>query len=248
MASLRIPPVRALSWIGFFAVILAAWAAMFMMAAMSGVDPLGRPVGRNMMPMTGFGTLFVMWALMMAAMMLPTLVPTLATYERLMISADGTRTGWLGLLTGYAAVWIGMAALLAGAQVGLLALGAIDALGALRSRQVAGGLMVLAGAYQFTAMKDACHGVCHAPMHYFLGHWRSGAAGGLRMGLGLGVFCAGCCWGYMLLGFAGGVMSLLWMGLATLLMILEKLPALGHRVIRPVGAVLIGGGLALAFL
>ena len=37
-------------------------------------------------------------------------------------------------------------------------------------------------------------------MMYFLGHWKTGFAGGLRMGLGLGVFCVGCCWGFMALG------------------------------------------------
>jgi predicted metal-binding membrane protein len=85
-------------------------------------------------------------------------------------------------------------------------------------------------------------------MSYFLGHWRPGAAGGLRMGLGLGAFCAGCCWGFMALGFVGGVMSLLWMGLATLFMVLEKVPEIGHRVTRPIGAGLIFAGLGLGLV
>ena len=66
------------------------------------------------------------------------------------------------------------------------------------------------------------------------------------MGLGLGAFCVVCCWGYMALGFVGGVMSLAWMGLATLLMVFEKLPDIGHHVIKPTGVVLIAAGLALA--
>jgi predicted metal-binding membrane protein len=49
----------------------------------------------------------------------------------------------------------------------------------------------------------------------------------------------------MALGFVGGVMSLLWMGLATLFMILEKLPSLGHIVTKPAGVVLILAGVAL---
>lgn len=49
----------------------------------------------------------------------------------------------------------------------------------------------------------------------------------------------------MALGFVGGVMSLLWMGLATLFMVLEKLPQIGHAVTRPMGFVLIAGGLVL---
>lgn len=83
-------------------------------------------------------------------------------------------------------------------------------------------------------------------MIYFLGHWRTGFAGGLRMGLGLGAYCAGCCWGFMLLGFAGGVMNLAWMGLATLFMVLEKLPQIGHRVTKPLGVALICGACVVA--
>ena len=82
-------------------------------------------------------------------------------------------------------------------------------------------------------------------MAWFLGRWRPGAAGGARMGAGLGAYCVGCCWGIMALGFAGGVMNMLWMGLATLFMVLEKLPQIGHRLTRPAGGLLIAGGLAV---
>ena len=56
--------------------------------------------------MTHFLPLVGMWAVMMAAMMLPTMVPTLRSYEDLMVSANGTRVGWLGVLLGYSIVWI----------------------------------------------------------------------------------------------------------------------------------------------
>jgi predicted metal-binding membrane protein len=46
----------------------------------------------------------------------------------------------------------------------------------------------------------------------------------------------------MALAFVGGVMSLAFMGLATLLMIFEKLPELGDRLTRPLGYALIGLG------
>lgn len=237
--------IRAVLWVGFFVAILAAWAVMFMMARMSGVDLFGRPVGMNMMPMVTFGALFPMWAIMMAAMMLPTLVPTLNSYEDLIRSANGTRAGWLAVLLGYFIVWVGFAALISVVQVGLIALGAVDALGVASSVWVAAALLVVVGLFQFSRAKEVCHGVCHAPMMYFLGHWRPGFGGGLRMGLGLGVFCVGCCWGFMALGFVGGVMSLLWMGLATIFMIFEKLPSIGHHVTKPMGAVLVLAGVAL---
>jgi len=162
-----------------------------------------------------------------------------------MTSADGTRAGWLGVLAGYFIVWVVFAATIASVQIGLLYGGVIDLLGIPKSPVFAAVLLILVGAFQFTRAKEFCHGVCHSPMIYFLGHWRTGATGGLRMGLGLGAFCVGCCWGFMALGFVGGVMSLAWMGLATLFMVLEKLPQIGHVITKPMGAILIASGLAV---
>ncbi len=248
---------RSLLWLGFFATILVAWWIIYGMVIEMDLDLLGRPgaAGAMMaamdprmsvdMPMARFGPLFAMWGLMMAAMMLPTLVPTLRSYEDLMVSANGSWAGWAGVLLGYFTVWVGFAALIAGAQLVLLFGGVIDMLGVARSPLLAGGMLIAVGAFQFTRAKAVCHGVCHSPMTYFLGHWRTGFGGGLRMGLGLGTFCVGCCWGFMALGFVGGVMNLAWMGLATLFMVLEKLPQVGHAVTRPMGGLLILGGLAV---
>ncbi len=253
-------PMRTLLWLVFFAAILAAWWVMYVMAMDMDLDLIGRPgdAGQAMrrmdprmdmyMPMAHFGPLFAMWAIMMAAMMLPTLVPTLRAYEDLMTSATGTRAGWLGVLLGYFLVWVAFAALITGVQLALLFGGVVDMLGIAKSTVFAGLLLLVVGGFQFTRAKEICHGVCHSPMTYFLGHWRVGFAGGLRMGLGLGAFCVGCCWGFMALGFVGGVMSLLWMGLATLFMVLEKLPQIGHRVTKPMGVALIFGGLAVLAL
>ena len=242
----RVPYLRSVLWVGFFALILGAWVVMFWMVRMSGVDVWGRPQAMNMMPMNSFAPLVVMWGLMMAAMMLPTLVPTLRAYDDLRQSAGATRAGWLGVLTGYFAAWAGFAALISAAQVGLLRIGWIDTLGAARSGLFAALLLIVAGAFQFTKTKEICHGICHAPTIYFLGHWRAGFAGGTRMGAGLGLFCVGCCWAIMALGFVGGVMSLAWMGLATLFMVFEKLPQIGHVVTRPMGGILIFAGAIVA--
>lgn len=265
---------RSVLWLSFFAAILAAWWVMFSMAQMMGVDWIGRPTGMMdmgmgdmsggmssgmsgemkpemsgdmpMMQMTTFGALFPMWAIMMAAMMLPTMVPTLRSYEDLMVSANGSRAGWVGVILGYFITWVGFAALIALAQIGLLASGLVDDLGIASSPWIAALLFIMVGLFQFAKLKETCHGVCHSPMQYFLGHWKTGFGGGLRMGLAMGAFCVGCCWGFMALGFVGGVMSLLWMGLATLVMIVEKLPDVGHYITRPLGVILIACGVGLA--
>ena len=248
--------VRSTLWLGFFLSILLAWLWLYQMSAMMQLDVLGQPKDMRMdmqdgmvmdmaAAMTRFGPLFAMWAVMMAAMMLPTLVPTLRAYEDLMRSADGTRAGWLGMIAGYLLVWVGFAGLITGLQLGLFHLGVLDAMGMAYSLQVSAALLVVVGLFQFSRTKEICHGVCHSPMSYFLGNWRRGAAGGVRMGLGLGAFCVGCWWGFMVLGFVGGVMSLLWMGLATLFMVIEKLPEIGHRVTRPMGVLLVVAGIGV---
>ncbi|WP_386682095.1 DUF2182 domain-containing protein [Loktanella sp. R86503] len=238
--------LRSLSWIAVFAVILAAWALMFMMARMAGLDVWGRPTGLNLMPMTQFGTLMGMWSIMMAAMMLPAMVPALGTYERLIVAADGTRAGWWGVLLGYSLAWLAFAAGIAMLQVVLVGAGFVDALGVLTSQLLTAALLVAVGVFQFSRTKAVCHGRCHAPMTFFLGYWRTGFGGGLDIGLRLGGYCTICCWGFMALGFVAGTMSLLWMGAATLFMVLEKLPAIGHRLIRPAGFILVLAGCGVA--
>jgi len=249
--------VRSALWLGFFGIILWAWWTMYAMSIGMGLDLIGRPDAmaeamRSMdprmdmyMPMAEFWPLFSMWAIMMAAMMLPTMVPTLRSYEDLMTSADGTRGGWLGVLAGYAIVWLAFAALIAGVQLALLFGGVIDMLGIAKNLWVSGLLLIAVGLFQFMRAKEICHGACHSPILYFLGNWKTGFPGGLRMGLGLGAFCVGCCWGFMALGFVGGVMSLLWMGLATLFMVLEKLPDIGHYVVKLMGFALLIAGVAV---
>ena len=198
--------------------------------------------------MTRFLPLAGMWAIMMAAMMLPTMVPTLRSYEDLMVSANGTRVGWLGVLLGYSIVWVLFSLIISSTQLALLFLNVVDTMGKAKSLWLSGALLVVAGAFQFTRVKEVCHGVCHNPMSYFVGYWRAGFSGGLRMGLSLGAYCVGCCWLFMVLGFAGGVMNFLWMGLATLIMVLEKLPQLGHFLVKPLGILLILSGPSIIIL
>ena len=211
---------------------------------------MGQLVGHMAMDnsITRFLSLAGMWAIMMAAMMLPTMVPTLRSYEDLMTSANGTRVGWLGVLLGYSIVWVLFSLIISGTQLALLYLNVVDMMGKAKSLWLSAALLVVAGAFQFTRAKEVCHGVCHSPMSYFVGYWRVGFSGGLRMGLSLGAYCVGCCWLFMVLGFAGGVMNFLWMGLATLMMVLEKLPQLGHFLVKPLGILLILSGSSIMIL
>ena len=182
----------------------------------------------------GFARLVLMWALMAGAMMAPTALPALATYEDLGRAGGEIRFG--ALVGGYMAVWLGFAVLAAGAQMALSAADLVSPFGDSRSAALSAGLLALAGAYQFSALKESCLAKCRQPLTFFMQHWDEGA---WRNGLRLGAVCLGCCWALMALAFVGGVMNLAFMGLAAVIMVLEKLPEIGRYVTRPLGVVLI---------
>ncbi len=237
---------RAIGWALFFSGIMLAWWIMFTMAGMSGLNVFGEAVSANMMPMQGVHVLFPMWAIMMLAMMGPTLAPVLVSFEGLINSGYANRAGWMGLIVGYALAWFGFAGTMALVQTALFLLELIDLLGAATVRWLQAAILFAVGGYQFTRAKEVCQGICLSPTLYFLGRWRPGFRGGLRMGMGFGAYCVACCWGFMMLGFVGGTMNLSWMGLATAVMILEKLPEVAAFVTRPLGIILMVFGLLLA--
>jgi predicted metal-binding membrane protein len=237
-------PVRG-HWLAFFALVLAAWAALFAMALHGHAGGHGAhgAHGAALWPglpavgpaAAGVISAVAMWALMSGAMMAPTAVPAFKTYQDL---GRVTATRFGRLVAGYLAVWLGFSLLAALAQVGLQHAGLVDALGRSRSALLTAGLLLAAGLYQFSPLKEACLARCRTPLAFFLQHFE---AGPWRNGLRLGLDCLGCCWALMLLAFVGGTMNLAFMGLAMVLMTLEKLPDLGRRLTRPVGVALIAG-------
>ncbi len=219
---------------------------MFDMSVAAGIDWMGKPSTDHSMLPHSFLLMCFMWAIMMIAMMLPTLIPALQSYIDLIGSANGTVLGWLGFLFGYMSIWIIGAIAFAGLQVSLFYLGWVDMLGVSGVSWFSAVLLLGVGMYQFTRLKEYCQDVCLSPMSYFLAHWKPNFSGGVSMGMGIGVYCVVCCWGFMALGFVGGVMSLLWMGLATFIMIIEKLPQVGQIIRKPLGAIIFLGGLCMA--
>ena len=241
--------MRAPHWLALFGLILLAWAALYMMAAPAELRAAGRIYGagfwQDLCTLTpdaaGFARMVLMWALMSAAMMAPTALPAFATYEDLAQTGAETRFG--ALVAGYLAIWLGFSLLAAAAQLVLFRAGLLDPFGTSLSALLSATLLALAGAYQFSPIKEACLSKCRMPLTFFMQHWDEGA---VRNGLRLGAVCLGCCWALMLLAFVGGVMNIAFMGLATLLMALEKLPDIGRWLTRPLGVALLAGAAFVA--
>jgi predicted metal-binding membrane protein len=230
-------------WLALFALILAAWGALYAMALpgdlRSGAAIYGADFLQSLCIVTpdaaGFGRIVLMWALMSAAMMAPTALPAFATYDDL---GHGAETRFGALVAGYLAVWLGFSLIAAGAQMALFQAGLLSAFGDSRSGVLSAVLLAMAGLYQFSPLKAACLSRCRRPLVFFMAHWDEGPA---RNGVRLGLVCLGCCWALMALAFVGGVMNLAFMGLATVIMVLEKLPDPGRRLTRPLGVALLAG-------
>lgn len=245
--STRIRAMRGPHWLVVFGLISAGWIVLYATSLPSNLSTAVQLYGVELWEAlctvtpdaAGFAKLWLMWVAMAAAMMLPTFLPALATYEDLGASGAATGRGVLALMAGYLAVWLGFSALAAGVQMALTGAGLVTPLGQSGARWFSAALLAGAGAYQFTALKDACLSQCRQPLTFFMQYWRPGPAHAAVMGLRLGAVCLGCCWALMALAFVGGTMNLAWMGLATVLMVFEKLPELGRLVTRPLGGTLI---------
>ena len=108
-----------------------------------------------------------------------------------------------------------------------------------------GGLLIAAGAFQWSPVKYACLSKCRTPLGFLMTEWREGKDGALRMGLKHGFYCLGCCWVLMSLLFVLGVMNLLWIAALAVFVLIEKVAPRGHTVSRVTGVGLIGWGLYL---
>lgn len=235
--------------LGFFGLILAAWAGLFALVWRSPLADVPAGLWGNLCISAedaSFSALFAMWGLMSAAMMLPTFVPALRTFMNLGTAGATKPHEAAALVAGYAGVWFGGAGLGAAVQMGLARAGLLGPDGSSLSLWLTAALLLGAGLYQFSILKAACLAKCRMPLTFFMERWAPGAPRALRMGAELGVICFGCCWALMALAFVGGTMSLLWMGAATLFMVLEKLPDLGRGLTRPAGHILIAAAVGVA--
>lgn len=184
----------------------------------------------------------IVWQLMTAAMMLPTSLPMLQAFARVVRGQPNPRAGLAAFVAGYAAIWTAFAVLALLGDAGLHWL--VDRWTWLDERPwlISGGLLMGAGAFQFSPLKERCLAECRSPLQFLWRHYRSGIGGSWRLGVRHGLFCLGCCWALMLIMFAVGVGSLAWMAGLTGVMVIEKTSRFGRRLVPAVGTALLGWG------
>jgi predicted metal-binding membrane protein len=182
------------------------------------------------------------WQVMVVAMMLPSSLPLVRLFAVASARQPHARAAMGGFLSGYALVWSAFGALALALDLGVHA--AVAASPWLHAHEwvLGGSILMLAGAFQFTKLKDACLDRCRHPAAFMLRFYERGTTGGLRLGARHGAYCVGCCWALMLVMFAAGVASLVWMALVTAVMVHEKTRPLGARAVPVTGLALLAAG------
>ena len=220
---------------------LAGWVLLYW-----GATNMASPVARLTMPMsdwsaTNFIAVFIMWAVMMAAMMLPSATPMASVFATLN-ERRGESARTAAFVAGYVALWVAFGAAATAAQWALQRMGLLSPMIVSVSPALSGALLIIAGVFQFTPLKQACLRACRSPLGFLLTDWRDGLSGAAQMGVRHGLYCLGCCWALMALLFVGGAMNLLWIAALTLLVAMEKLAPKGEALAKALGVLMIAVG------
>jgi predicted metal-binding membrane protein len=192
-----------------------------------------------------------MWWVMMIAMMTPSAAPAILLYAQVhrhavaqgQIETKVAPTG--AFAAGYLFVWLAFSVAATclywlADQSGLVSAGTMGS----QSRWLSAGVLIAAGLYQLSPLKNVCLAHCRAPSQFLSEHWRPGATGAFRLGVLHGAYCVGCCWMLMALLFVGGVMNLIWIAAIAVLVLIEKVAPAGQWLGRGAGLVLVAWGVA----
>jgi predicted metal-binding membrane protein len=191
------------------------------------------------------------WVAMMVAMMFPTAAPMILMFAT--VSAGKRQRGesfvptWI-FVSSYLVVWIVFGVLAYGAALGAEALSRQSMWVMDNAARSAGALLVAAGVYQLSPLKNICLSKCRSPLSFILTAWRDGYGGTVRMGLTHGAYCLGCCWLLFAILFPLGIMNLAGMVALTVLIFAEKSIPIGTLIGRLAGAALIGYGAVVIFV
>jgi predicted metal-binding membrane protein len=160
-----------------------------------------------------FAFFAALWVPMMAAMMLPGAVPAALQRAR----ASGGSRVVPTFVVSYIAIW---------ALVGV----AVYVLYRPHGTVAAGALVVAAGVYELTPLKQACRRRCREDR---------------RSGYQFGLCCVGSSIGLMLILLALGLMSIPWMAVVTVIVVAQKLLPARAAIDLPVALAIVGFGLLI---
>jgi predicted metal-binding membrane protein len=194
----------------------AALTATLALAVAAWVVAVRQMSGMDMGVATRLGSFAffaALWVTMMAAMMLPGAVPAVVRH----VQASGRVRGVPFFLGSYLAVW---------ALVGV----AVYALYRPHGFAVAGAVVIAAGTYEFTPLKQ---------------HFRRRCQEAAGSGFGFGLCCLGSSIGLMVVLVTLSAMSILWMSVITVLALGQKLLPAKPAVDVPLALAIVGLGILI---
>lgn len=191
------------------------------------------------------GLFLITWLVMMVAMMFPSVVPMTLAFASVSQGRGEGLFPTAAFVAAYLAVWT---------VAGLVPLSILQAINALSMTSPswlarAGGLVIIAaGVYQLTPLKDACLGACRSPLGFVMTHdFGGGMPSAVRGGVAHGVYCLGCCWALMAVLAILGLMNIAWMAVIAAVFFVEKNVRFGDLLPKAVGVACVAGGLAVLF-
>ena len=196
----------------------APLAATLGVAALAWIVTVHEMHGMDMGVATQLGSFafFVaLWAAMMAAMMLPGLVPAVVSRSR----RAGPIRASVPFVASYLVVWTLVGAVL-------------YALYRPHGTIAAGLVVIAAGLYEFTRLKQHCRRCCRA---------RKRSASGFEFGL----YCVGSSIGLMVMLAALGIMSVPWMLVIAALVVAQKLLPAKRAIDVPLAVALVAFGIVI---
>ena len=233
--------ISATTWV-VLAVIAVAWCICAWMEASGVAGHLHHhALYHSGMPLWQAGLLLAgAWQVMTAAMMLPSSLPLMVLFGRAGAAAPNRASAFALFILGYFVVWTSFAASAFAFDMGVHWLAHTWRWLNQNDEVIPATTLALAAVYQVTPLKNACLRSCRNPATYIMHHYRRGRLSGLRLGVGHGLFCLGCCWALMLVMFAVGVAHLAWMGVLAVVMVAEKTMPAGDALTRPLAVSLLG--------
>jgi len=183
------------------------------------------------------------WSVMMTAMMLPSALPMISLYGATQRGSAGKGTHGVPValfVLVYLSVWAASGVPVYFAHTFLMTLA-----GSAFAYAIA-VILLAAGVFQLSPLKQVCLRACRSPLAFLLGHWRAGRRGSLALGWSHAVYCLGCCWALMVVLVAAGAMGLRWVLLITAVVAAEKLLPGGEWFARAAGGALLLLGATVA--
>jgi predicted metal-binding membrane protein len=222
-----------------------AWVFLIWQSNMMSTHAMGLTMGMS-------GLMFMaVWIVMMIAMMFPTATPMILIFSKISQNRRQQERSFVPtwvFVSAYLLIW-SLCGVVAYLLVVLIEKLAVQSMWLMENAARLGGVVLLvAGLYQLSPLKDICLSKCRTPFQFILSSWHDGYSGAFHMGLEHGAYCLGCCWLLFVILFLLGIMNLAVMALLTGLIFAEKALPIGRQISNLAGGGMIVYGVIVLFL